>query len=34
MMSKYLRKKNVIVHEITKMSHDPVRFNSFKVVVV
>ncbi len=30
-MSAYLRKKNVIVRDITRMSHDTAKFNSFKI---
>ncbi len=32
-MSEYLRKKNVVVHEIIKKSHESSKFNSFKVAV-
>ncbi len=30
-MSEYLRRKNVVVHEIIKKSHESSKFNSFKV---
>ncbi len=32
-MSDYFRKKNVIVRNITRMSHDAAKFKSFKITV-